>query len=175
VAEPARDELGRKAADPRSMLAALDDHGVDFLLVGGLAVIARGYSRLTLDLDILSSPAARNLARLADALKELEAVAVGAKGERLALDLSHPESLAVGNYFLETKYGALDLVNGPRPDIKRYGRLERNASVLTISGHEIKVISKDDLIAMKREAGRPKDLADIAALTEAERTGPEDR
>ena len=157
------------------MLAALDDHGVDFLLVGGLAVIARGYSRLTLDLDILPSPAARNMARLADTLTELETVAVGAKGEQLVLDLSHPESLAVGNYFLETKYGALDLVNGPRPDIKRYGRLERNASVLTISGHEIKVISKDDLIAMKREAGRPKDLADIAALTEAERTGPEDR
>jgi hypothetical protein len=115
------------------------------------------------------------MARLADALKELETVAIGAKEERLPLDLSHPESLAVGNYFLETKYGAFDLVNGPRPDIKRYDRLERNASVLTVSGHEIKVISKDDLIAMKREAGRPKDLADIAALTEAERSGPDDR
>jgi hypothetical protein len=151
------------------MLAALDKHGVDFLLVGGLAVIARGYSRLTLDLDILPSPAARNMARLADALKELDAVAVGAKEERLPLDLRHPESLAVGNYFLETNHGALDLVNGPRPDIKRYTKLERNASVLTVSGHEIKVISKDDLIAMKREAGRPKDLSDIAALTEVER------
>jgi hypothetical protein len=175
LAERARDQLGRNAADPRPMLAALDEHDVDFLLVGGLAVIARGYSRLTLDLDILPSPAVRNMARLADALKELETVAIGAKEERLPLDLSHPESLAVGNYFLETKYGAFDLVNGPRPDIKRYDRLERNASVLTVSGHEIKVISKDDLIAMKREAGRPKDLADIAALTEAERTGPEDR
>ncbi|SRR5581483_11479381 len=173
VAEGARDQLGRKAADPRPMLAALDEHDVDFLLVGGLAVIARGYSRLTLDLDILPSPATRNLARLADALKGLESVAIGATGERLPLDLSRPDSLAVGNYFLETRYGALDLVNGQRPDLSRYRRLERNASVLKVSGHELKVVSKDDLIAMKREAGRPKDLADIAALTEAERTGPE--
>jgi hypothetical protein len=174
LAEEPRDELGRRAADQRAQLAVLADHGVDFLLVGGLAVIAHGYFRNTLDLDILPSPASSNMARLAEALKGLEAMAVGAKQERLPLDLSHPESLALGNYFLETKHGALDLVNGPRPDIKRYRRLDQNASRHTVSGHEVKVISKDDLIAMKREAGRPKDLADIAALTEAERTGPQE-
>jgi len=171
VAEELRDELGRQAADPRPMLAALEAHAVDYLLVGGLAVIARGYNRLTLDLDILPSPDAANMRRLAAALDELGAVAIGGRPERLHLDLSHPESLAVGDYFLETKHGALDLVNGSRPDIKRYRRLDQNATRHMVSGHEIKVISKDDLIAMKREASRPKDLADIAALTEAERTG----
>jgi hypothetical protein len=38
-----------------------------------------------------------------------------------------------------------------------------------MAGDTIRVISKDDLIEMKREAGRPKDLADIAALAEVER------
>jgi hypothetical protein len=164
------DQLGRKPADPRLILAKLAEHSVDFLLVGGLAVIAYGYRRYTYDLDILPSPSAANMSRLAAALRELDAVAFGARRERLPLDLSHPESLAVGNYFLETKHGAIDLFNGPRPDIKRYRRLERDSSHLTVAGHEVKVVSKDDLIAMKREAGRPKDLSDIAALTEVERS-----
>ena len=169
MTEGPRDELGRGVADHRALLAALANHDVDYLLGGGLAVIAHGYIRTTLDLDILPSPAATNLARLAAALDELHAVAIGAKHERTTLDLSHPESLAVGNYFLETKHGAMDLFNGARSDIKRYRRLEASAVRLTVADHEVKVISKADLIAMKREAGRPKDLSDIAALTEVER------
>lgn len=99
----------------------------------------------------------------------MEASAIGAGSERLPLDLSHPESLALGNHFLDTKHGAIDLFNGLRPDLKRYRRLESAALVMTVGGHTVKVVSKDGLIAMKREAGRPKDLRDIAALTEVER------
>ncbi|HSI80873.1 MAG TPA: hypothetical protein VK919_09505 [Solirubrobacterales bacterium] len=163
------DSRGRPPADPRAILAVLHTHLVDFLVVGGLAVIAHGYTRFTQDLDILPSPADANAARLAAALRELEAVAAGMRGERLPLDLTHPESLVVGNYFLITKHGAMDLFNGPRPDLLRYRRLDAAAVELEVLGTTIKVISKADLIAMKREAGRPKDLADIAALTEVER------
>ncbi len=109
--------------------------------------------------------------RLAGALAELDAAAVGAKGERLPLDLSHPASLAVGKFFLATRFGALDLFNGPRPDLKRYRALLVTAVDVKDGDTIVRVISKDDLIAMKREAGRPKDLADIAALTEVERNG----
>jgi hypothetical protein len=167
--EGATDELGRPLADHQQILTVLVANEVEFLIAGGLAVITHGYQRFTRDVDIIPSPAERNMERLAEALTELEATAVGTRGERLGLDLSHPASLAVGNYFLTTKFGALDLVNGPRPDIKRYSRLETAALDTELDGLPIKVISKDDLIAMKREAGRPKDLADIAALTEVER------
>ena len=163
------DTLGRQPADFESLLGELASHEVDFLVAGGLAVNLHGYVRSTQDLDIIPCPDASNMRRLADALTDLEVVAVGAKAERLVLDLSHPESLAVGNYFLETKFGALDLFNGHRPDIKRYRRLEAAAIEVAVGSHQIKVISKTDLIAMKREAGRPKDLQDIAALTEVER------
>jgi hypothetical protein len=82
----------------------------------------------------------------------------------------------VGDYFLDTRFGAVDLVNGPRPDLLRYRRLEAASVPSTIGGHAVKVISKDDLIDMKREAGRPKDLAAVEApCCEAERSEAEPR
>ncbi len=163
------DELGRPISDQEELLEALSGQEVDFLVAGGVAVIFHGYPRLTVDLDIIPSPRESNLRRLATALDEIEAYAVGSMGERLPLNLSHPESLAVGNYFLTTRFGGLDLVNGPRPDLKRYARLDAASIEVAAGGHAVKVVSKADLIAMKREAGRPKDLRDIAALTEVER------
>jgi hypothetical protein len=171
TAGPPTDELGRPVADQERLLAALVEHEVEFLVAGGVAVIAHGYVRLTRDVDVIPSPDAANMRRLAATLRDLDASAVGPRGERLPLDLSHPESLAVSNYFLTTRAGALDLFNGPRPDLHRYRRLAGNAVEVQLGDRTIKIVGKDDLIDMKREAGRPKDLADIAALTEIERRG----
>ena len=151
------------------ILRALNDAGVQYLVAGGMAVQAHGYLRLTLDVDIIPRPDQVNMARLAEALDAMDAAAVDDRGNRLPLDLSHPEVLSLGTYFLTTRHGALDLFNGPRPDLKRYRRLDEAAIAATIEDVPLRVLGKDDLIAMKREAGRPKDLEDIAALTEAER------
>ncbi len=107
--------------------------------------------------------------RLSAALTELQAVAVDQDGGEVAIDLSNPERLAVGDYFLSTSAGALDIVNGARHDLKRYKRLDANAVALELGGAEVKFVGRDDLIAMKREAGRPQDLRDIAALDEVQR------
>ena len=163
------DQLGRPIADQGALLRVLVSHSVEFLIAGGVAVIAYGYLRLTVDLDIIPSPHVANMRALAHGLREMHAAAVTGSGERLPLDLTNVEGLVVGNYFLITDHGGLDLLNGPRPDPKRYRRLEAAALETEVAGLPVKVISKADLIAMKREAGRPKDLRDIAALTEVER------
>jgi hypothetical protein len=165
------DALGRASADPPTIFGALEAHGVDYLVAGGIAVYVHGYPRATWDVDVIPAPDAANMGRLASALRDLDADAIGARREKLPLDLSHPESLAVGNYFLVTRAGALDLFNGPRPDLHRYRALAANAVEASVGELTIRVIGKDDLIDMKREAGRDKDLRDIAALTEIERRG----
>jgi hypothetical protein len=166
------DDLGRRPADQERLLGALLEHEVRFIVIGGIAVYVHGYARLTRDVDILPDPSADNLRRLASALADLGAEAVGTGGARFALDLSHPESLALRNYFLDTRVGALDLVNAMRPDLKRYRDLEAKSLEVPFAGRTMRVISKDDLIEMKRETGRPKDLRDIDALTELERNRP---
>jgi hypothetical protein len=164
-----REGLNRPVADSPAILRALVDGEVEFLVAGGVAVQAHGYVRVTVDLDIIPEPSAPNMRRLAEVLQTLDAKAVDDRGRTLPMDLSHPESLAVGNYFLTTNAGALDVFNGPRPDLHRYRDLDARAIPVDFERTRFRVIGLDDLIRMKREAGRDKDLSDIAALTEVER------
>ena len=116
------------------LLPTLARHEVEFFVIGGLAVIIHGNPRATFDVDILPSPDAANMRRLAAALADLDARATDDRSRELPLDLSHPEGLALGNYFLITRAGALDLVNGPRPDLKRYRTLAGRAIEVEIAG-----------------------------------------
>ena len=68
---PDTDELGREPAAPEAIFEALARHEVDYLVVGGIAVLVHGYPRLTFDVDIVPSPDAGNLARLAETLVPL--------------------------------------------------------------------------------------------------------
>jgi hypothetical protein len=166
VEAPERDQLGRTAADPGSIFRALAEHDVDYMVIGGIAVRVHGYPRTTQDVDVIPNPSRANLRRLAAALRGLEARAIDERGGELPPDLSHPESLAVGNHFLTTRSGALDLFNGSRPDLRRYRRLAEASIEVKLGELSIRIVGKDDLIRLKREAGRDKDLRDIAALTE---------
>ena len=166
---PEPEALDRPPGNPEIILPTLVRANVEFLVVGGIAVFVHGYPRTTQDVDILPSPDAANMRRLAVALRELDAYATDDRARRLEIDLGHPEGLALGNYFLVTRAGALDLVNGARPDLKRYRALAARSVEVEMAGVPIRVIGRADLIAMKGEAGRDKDLRDIAALTEAER------
>mgnify|MGYP000745879178 CR=1 FL=1 len=58
------------AFDLRGLLAALDEHGVRFVAIGGVAVAAHGYVRATRDLDIVPKFNPENVERLAQALGE---------------------------------------------------------------------------------------------------------
>jgi hypothetical protein len=58
---------------PERIVAALNDAGVAYVIVGGIAVAAHGVVRATRDLDLVPAPDAANLERLANALTELGA------------------------------------------------------------------------------------------------------
>ena len=156
--------------DAQEILRVLARHGVDFVVIGGIAVQAHGYIRFTKDLDVILRPTALNFSRLSEALPELEAE-LRRSG---ALKLTDPHQLRRAPRIpLITTAGPLDVVNvehvagAPRS----YDALRQAALVIELSGFEVPVAGLSDLIRMKRAAGRQHDLADIEALTRM----PDDR
>lgn len=141
--------------DPKALLELLVIHGVDFVLVGGLAGIAHGSSYNTQDIDIVYARPPDNLERLAEALIEIGAASRGAPAGLP----SHPdgETLAAGlNFTFATPFGSLDILGEPA-GAPRYGELRAAGSDEVISGVTVRVASLDHLVAMKEAAGRPKD------------------
>jgi predicted nucleotidyltransferase len=151
-----------------AILATLVEFGVEFLVVGGVAVQAHGYLRGTGDLDIVPKPTLLNLSRLGEALADLEAQPWRAT---LPVDVTDPQMLKrVPLAPLVTRYGRLDLLN--LADLRGAGGtfddLVGRALWVDLDGVRVAIAGADDLVRMKRAAGRSHDLADIGALTRTE-------
>lgn len=142
--------------DPRKLLETLVRHDVGFVLIGGLAGVARGSAYVTLDVDIAYERARANLERLATALLELDATLRGAPaGLPFTLDA---KTLANGaNFTFDTRHGPLDILSDPA-GAPAYSILRDEGDELLVEDLRIRVASLDHLIAMKEAAGRPKDL-----------------
>jgi hypothetical protein len=147
---------------PTLILERLVARGVDFVVVGGIAVVLHGSARLTQDLDISYAADDTNLEQLGAVLVELGAKLRGVDGELPfvpdARTLRQTSILC-----LETKLGILDLLAQPE-GAPPYHELRGRADRLNVGDLAVLVASIDDLLAMKRAAGRAKDLADIEDL-----------
>ncbi|MDQ3729065.1 MAG: nucleotidyltransferase [Actinomycetota bacterium] len=155
--------------DLMKLLETLARHGVEHVVVGGIAVQVHGHRRTTKDLDLIPSPVAGNHERLAGALDELDAQALssGRGGRGMATDA---EQLRIAPVVppLTTHHGEVHILNEPK-GAAPYDDLRTRALVLDLDGLEVAVVGLDDLIRMKRASGRPEDLEDIAVLVAVER------
>jgi len=159
-----------EALDPEPLLRFLHERGVEHILIGGVAVAAHGYPRPSKDLDIVPSPTAENLNRLAHPLIGLHAhpAELGDfAADELPADATRAEDLALGgNFRLETDLGALDImqwISGiEATDL--FAELDRDALTFTLDNVPIRYCSLQHLRAMKRAAGRPRDLDDLQQL-----------
>lgn len=165
---------GDRPLDLAELIAALARHGVEYIVIGGVATQVHGHRRTTMDLDVTPEPSPENLRRLGAALVELEARPRDAVAGEAEILVSDPECLAVAAIVppLLTRHGQLHVLKEPK-GARGFDEMRGRALVVDLDGNEVAIAALDDLIRMKRAAGRPADIDDIAALTEIERQGSE--
>jgi len=149
---------------PQDILAALDRHGVRYVLIGGLAAILYGAPHVTTDVDVVPEETKDNLARLSATLKELNA-RIRVAGEDAGIPLDHSaESIARARIWnLVTDQGNLDITFVPS-GTTGYGDLVRDAEAMNVRGVDVPVASLADVIRSKEAAGRERDRAILPTL-----------
>jgi hypothetical protein len=143
--------------DFRDMLVELADAGADFAVVGGYAVAFHGHVRATKDLDILVRPTADNAARVYAAL--------AAFGAPLHAFEVHESDFAEYDGVLQIGVAPIriDILN--RIAAVSFDDAIAAGDAFELDDRRIPVIGKDALVRNKCAAGRPQDLADVAALS----------
>lgn len=153
---------------------ALEAEHVRYLLVGGLAVVVHGHARFTADVDLVVALDPENARRVVDVLtregfRPRAPVPLGAFADESERSrwVSEKGLIALSLWNPELPLAEVDLfVQSPFAFDEHYAR----STVVSLGGEFVRVIARDDLIAMKRAAGRPKDLED-ARILESLRAG----
>lgn len=162
-----------------AILRTLVDHGVDFIVIGGVAVGHHGFPRATKDVDVIPATGRVNAERLWGALLELGAQPLGLGGLRHAeppVPLTLDSLVDGANWDLQTRHGRLDLVQYREGAIETpadYDRLRTTAVEERHAFGSFWVVGYKELIDLKLLAGRDQDLIDVRAIREAnEDTAP---
>jgi len=149
--------------DLRELFRALAEHGVDYLVIGGVAAQVHGRRRTTKDLDVIPAPDQENFERLTAALVTLDAhpaeLGPGAPtptAEQLRIAPIVPP--------LSTRHGDLHILNEV-PGATAYAGMRARALTTDLDGIVLSIVGVDDLIRMKYASGRPSDIEDIEAVT----------
>ena len=134
----------------RELLARLAEHQIRFSVIGGVALIARGVQRSTEVLDIAYARDRDNLARLANALRDIHPRLRGVPADLpFVLDEA---SLRMGlNFTLDTDLGPLDLL-GEVAGLGSFEMVDAASSELEIGGTKMLVLSLDELPKHARTA-----------------------
>lgn len=149
--------------DALELFRALGRHEVEYVTVGGVAIQAYGGQRMTQDLDVAIASSRENMERLAAALADVDGRILGPDGQR-SKSIPSASLLASGDqWHLVTAYGPFDVLTLPA-HIGSFADVRARAHDVQLGDLSIPIAHRDDLLRMKRAAGRPQDLADVRLL-----------
>jgi hypothetical protein len=142
--------------DFRYLLALLNDHKVEYLIVGGYALAFHGAPRFTGDIDILVRPDSENANRVLEALADF-----GFRFPNLAVeDFQNPNKVVQ----LGVPPVRIDLITSISGVSWKEAEIHKSPGVF--GDVPVNYLGREQFIANKRATGRKKDLADLEALGE---------
>lgn len=146
--------------EPERVVRELNAAGVEYVVVGGLAVGAHGVVRATRDLDVVPNPDQANLARLAAVLTALGGL------HPIEDSLAHENLARPVSFKVQTAAGEVHVLDR-MPGTPSYFELSASRILVEVeAGVEAPVCSLAHLRQMKRASGRPRDQVDLAELAE---------
>lgn len=143
--------------DFRDFIQSMNNHNVDYILVGGYAVILHGYRRVTGDLDIWVKRTNENYSKLSLAFAEFGLPLFDMTEEKF-LDVDMADVFSFGRPPV-----SIDIITKLKG--VEFDEAFVQAQVFDENGLMIRFIHLNNLIQAKKAAGRHKDLDDIEKLT----------
>jgi predicted nucleotidyltransferase len=139
--------------DTEGLLKSLKEHKVKFVIIGATAFPVHGYSRATLDIDVFIRPERSNAEKTLVALKNF-----GYDVRDVTVDELLTKKILIRQYLVETDI---------HPYVKgvSFDEVWKNKVKSKFGNTFAWFASLDDLIKMKKAAGRPKDIEDLKYLT----------
>ena len=143
------------AQDDKALLTRLHQHGVEFVLIGGVCGVMHGGGLITVDLDICCRFGASNLRRLEAALKDLHPWH-RLTPNKLPFELTDALCSSLKNLYLQTDLGKLDCL-GDVLGVGDYEAALKRSEQFEMSFGPIQMLDLDTLIVAKEAVGRDKD------------------
>jgi len=138
------------------ILSLLIENEVEFIVVGGYAVILHGYIRTTGDLDIWLKPDNQNKANLIKALEKF-GITSESRNQVANEDFQQPLAFNMGEFPEQIEF--MTFISG-----LNFDEANENKIFTQIENQAIPFLNLDHLILSKMSAGRLKDLADVEEL-----------
>jgi len=140
----------------RVIYKSLNRNRVKYLVIGGVAVLAHGIPRFTLDLDVLIEPTLENCKKTLKALQEAGLKRAGKVSPEVILETGMMYPI-LGDIKVDIHVGAT---------ISDFSDMWERRTIKRVRNVKVNVISIPDLIETKRYTNRPKDVEDIRILQE---------
>ena len=151
------------------LFKALNEANVQYIVVGGIATILHGYVRATSDIDLVVD------LQVEEATKVISVLTIAGYVPKVPVQaMEFADATKRKQWITEKGMQVFSMYQPSNPlltidlFVKQpipYTELREHSVIMELDGVTVRVCSIDDLITMKKLAGRPKDLADIEKLT----------